>query len=109
LRWLQYGVFNPIFRPHAHEFVASEVARKDIVTMAKAKKQVELRYQLMPYNYTLAFDNNQKGLPLMRPLFFEEPENIDLQKVSDSYFWGNDFLIAPITKTSLFSKKQQLD
>ena len=34
LRWLQYGVFNPIFRPHAQEEVASEVARKDIVTMA---------------------------------------------------------------------------
>jgi oligosaccharide 4-alpha-D-glucosyltransferase len=38
LRWLQYGVFNPIFRPHAQEDVASEIAKKDIVTMAKAKK-----------------------------------------------------------------------
>jgi alpha-glucosidase (family GH31 glycosyl hydrolase) len=85
LRWLQYGVFNPIFRPHAQEDVASEVARKDIATMAKAKKSVELRYQLMPYNYTLSFDNNQKGTPLMRPLFFE------------------DFLITPITKSGVTS------
>ncbi|MBA4320975.1 MAG: glycosyl hydrolase, partial [Flavobacterium sp.] len=69
IRWLQYGVFNPIFRPHAHEEVAAEPVYKDIVTKAKAKKQVELRYQLMPYNYTLAFENNQKGTPLMRPLF----------------------------------------
>ena len=78
VRWLQYGVFQPIFRPHAQEEVASEVARKDIITKAKAKKQVELRYQLLPYNYTLAFENNQKGTPLMRPLFFEEPENSKL-------------------------------
>lgn len=98
LRWLQYGVFNPIFRPHAQEEVASEVARKDIVTMEKAKKSVELRYQLMPYNYTLSFDNNQKGTPLMRPLFFEEPNNADLTTVAGTYFWGNDFLIKPITK-----------
>ena len=103
LRWLQYGVFNPIFRPHAQEEVASEVARKDIITMAKAKKQVELRYQLMPYNYTLAFDNNQKGTPLMRPLFFEEPDNSALTIVAGTYFWGNDFLVTPITKAGLTS------
>ncbi|MDN3678106.1 glycoside hydrolase family 31 protein [Flavobacterium paronense] len=103
LRWLQYGVFNPIFRPHAQEDVASEVARKDVATMAKAKKQVELRYQLMPYNYTLSFDNNQKGTPLMRPLFFEEPNNIALTTMTGTYFWGNDFLINPITKPGITS------
>ena len=103
LRWLQYGVFNPIFRPHAQEDVASEVARKDIITMAQAKKQVELRYQLLPYNYTLAFENNQKGLPLMRPLFFEEPTNEKLLNENESYLWGNDFLIQPITKAGVAS------
>jgi oligosaccharide 4-alpha-D-glucosyltransferase len=103
LRWLQYGVFNPIFRPHAQEDVASEVAYKDIVTKAKAKKSVELRYQLMPYNYTLAFENNQKGTPLMRPLFFEEPTNLELQKVSETYLWGNNFLVNPITKSAVTS------
>lgn len=103
LRWLQYGVFNPIFRPHAQEDVASEVAYKDIVTRAKAKKSVELRYQLMPYNYTLSFENNQKGTPLMRPLFFEEPTNSELQKVSETYLWGNDFLVTPITKSAVTS------
>lgn len=103
LRWLQYGVFNPIFRPHAQEDVASEVARKDVLTMAKAKKSVELRYQLIPYNYTLSFDNNQKGTPLMRPLFFEEPNNSALTTVASTYFWGNDFLVTPITKAGVTS------
>ena len=103
LRWLQYGVFNPIFRPHAQEDVASEVARKDILTMTKAKKQVELRYQLMPYNYTLSFDNNQKGTPLMRPLFFEEPDNKTVTTVAETYFWGNEFLVTPITKAGVTS------
>jgi oligosaccharide 4-alpha-D-glucosyltransferase len=102
-RWLQYGVFQPIFRPHAQEEVASEVARKDIITMAAAKKQVELRYQLIPYNYTLAFDNNQKGTPLMRPLFFEDPNNTALTSVASTYFWGKDFLVTPITKAGVTS------
>ncbi|WP_395074665.1 TIM-barrel domain-containing protein [Flavobacterium sp.] len=98
IRWLQYGVFQPIFRPHSQEEVASEPVYKDIVTKAKAKKQVELRYQMLPYNYTLAFENNQKGIPLMRPLFFEEPNNRDLSTVCETYLWGNDFLVTPITK-----------
>ena len=103
IRWLQYGVFNPIFRPHAHEDVAAEPVYKDIVTKAKAKKQVELRYQMLPYNYTLAFENNQKGTPLMRPLFFEEPENSKLRTVCETYFWGNDFLVTPITKAGIIA------
>lgn len=103
IRWLQYGVFQPIYRPHAQEDVASEPVYKDIVTKAKAKKQVELRYQMMPYNYTLAFENNQKGTPLMRALFFEEPENKKLSSVCETYFWGNDFLVTPITKAGITS------
>ena len=101
IRWLQYGVFQPIFRPHAQEDVASEPVYKDVATKAKAKKQIELRYQMLPYNYTLAFDNNQKGTPLMRPLFFEEPTNKKLQSVCETYFWGNDLLITPITKAGI--------
>ncbi|RKS99745.1 TIM-barrel domain-containing protein [Flavobacterium sp. 123] len=101
IRWLQYGVFQPVFRPHADESVASEPVYKDIETKAKAKKQIELRYQMLPYNYTLAFENNQKGTPLMRPLLFEEPTNQALQTVCETYLWGNDFLITPITKPGL--------
>ena len=101
LRWLQYGVFNPIFRPHAQEDVASEIAKKDIVTLAKAKKIVELRYQMLPYNYTLAYQNSTTGIPLMRPLFFEEPNNEKLKTESESYLWGSDFLIKPITKSNV--------
>lgn len=101
IRWLQYGVFQPVFRPHADESVASEPVYKDIETKAKAKKQIELRYQMLPYNYTLAFENNQKGTPLMRPLLFEEPTNQALQTVCETYLWGNDFLVTPVTKPGL--------
>ena len=101
LRWLQYGVFNPIFRPHAQEDVASEVAYKDVLTKAKAKKLVELRYQMLPYNYTLAYENATSGKPLMRPLFFEEPDNEKLKTVSEEYFWGKDFLVKPIIKSNV--------
>jgi oligosaccharide 4-alpha-D-glucosyltransferase len=95
-RWLQYGVFNPIFRPHGGESVPSEPVFRSDIAKAIAKKAIELRYQLLPYNYTIGFENNQKGTPLMRPLFFEEPENEILFNKSHEYFWGTNFLIAPI-------------
>lgn len=105
LRWLQYGVFNPIFRPHAQEDVASEVAYKDVDTREIAKKAVELRYQLLPYNYNLAFENTTEGTPLMRPLFFNEPNNKELLSKSDGYLWGNDFLVYPITEKGQTQKE----
>ena len=104
-RWLQYGVFQPIFRPHAQEEVASEPVFREPKTKALAKKSIELRYRLMPYIYTMAFENNQTGLPLMRPLFFEEEDNQDLLHISDTYLWGDAFLVSTITDAGLKSKE----
>ncbi len=97
-RWLQYGVFQPIFRPHAQESVAPEPVFHDKKTIALAKKSIDLRYSLLPYNYTLAFENNQSGIPFMRPLFYEESDNVTLQNSAKSYLWGNDLLVSPILK-----------
>ncbi len=105
LRWLQYGVFNPIFRPHAQEDVASEVAYKDVDTKEIARKAVELRYQLLPYNYNLAYENSTFGKPLMQPLFFNEPNNKELLSKADGYLWGNDFLVYPITEKGQTQKE----
>jgi len=105
IRWLQYGVFQPIYRPHAQEEVPSEPIFRAEKAKDLAKKSIELRYQLLPYNYTLAFENNQKGSPLMRPLFFEEPENKTLYTNATTYLWGNDFLITPITHTKVSEKE----
>jgi alpha-glucosidase (family GH31 glycosyl hydrolase) len=105
-RWLQYGVFQPIYRPHAQEDVPSEPVFREPKTMALAKKSIELRYQLLPYNYTLAFENNQKGTPLMRPLFFEEPTQNQLFNNDKTYLWGNNILVSPIVKASL--KEQEV-
>lgn len=104
-RWLQYGVFQPIFRPHAQEDVASEPVFREPTTKALAKKSIELRYKLMPYIYTMAFENHQSGLPLMRPLFFDEEDNQDLLHISDTYLWGDAFLVSTVTDAGLKSKE----
>ncbi len=103
-RWLQYGVFQPIYRPHAQEEVPAEPVFREPKTKALAKKSIELRYKLLPYNYTLAFKNNQNGTPLMRPLFFEDDSKNLLTDASE-YFWGDSFLIAPILKSQIKEKQ----
>ncbi|WP_035479388.1 TIM-barrel domain-containing protein [Gelidibacter mesophilus] len=103
-RWLQYGVFQPIYRPHAQEDVPAEPVFWDSKTKALAKKSIALRYKLLPYNYNLSFENHKKGTPLMRPLFFED-ESEALKTDASEYFWGGDFLIAPILKSQITEKE----
>ena len=97
IRWLQYGVFQPIFRPHAQQEVASEAIFKDEKTKALAKAAIELRYQLLPYNYSLAYENATKGTPLLRPIFMEFPEAKWSFESADTYMWGPAFLVHAIT------------
>ena len=70
IRWLQYGVFQPVYRPHAQEHIAPELVFHDSHTIETLRPWLNLRYQLLPYNYTLAYQNSLTGMPLMRPLFF---------------------------------------
>jgi Alpha-glucosidases, family 31 of glycosyl hydrolases len=101
IRWLQYGVFQPIFRPHAQEQIPPEPVFQNDITRAYAKTAIELRYKLLPYNYSLAFDNSQTGIPLMRPLFFCEPNNQQLLTYDKAYMWGDAFLISPVKEQGL--------
>ncbi|MDJ0646404.1 MAG: glycoside hydrolase family 31 protein [Flavobacteriaceae bacterium] len=104
VRWLQYGIFQPIYRPHAQEEVPSEPVFRSDTAKALSKKAIELRYKLLPYNYNLSFENNQTGAPLMRPLFFEEKDNDSLLTYSQSYLWGKDILVSPVLEAG---KKRQ--
>ncbi|MFK5890347.1 MAG: glycoside hydrolase family 31 protein [Flavobacteriaceae bacterium] len=100
-RWLQYGVFQPIYRPHAQEEVPSEPVFREAKTKELAKKSITLRYQLLPYNYTLAFENHLNGTPLMRPLFFKETSDKAALTNDKTYLWGDAFLISPVVKAGL--------
>jgi len=105
-RWLQYGVFQPIFRPHAQDEVPSEPVYREEATKALAREAIRLRYRMLPYNYTLAFENNQLGLPLMRPMLYEEPHNTKARTMSSTYLWGKDFLVTPVLSKG--ATKQQV-
>ncbi|MEZ5319145.1 MAG: glycoside hydrolase family 31 protein [Vicinamibacterales bacterium] len=61
-----------------------------------AKRYAELRYQLLPYTYTLAREARDQGLPLMRALWIHYPDDTKARATGDQYLWGRDLLIAPV-------------
>ena len=112
IRWLQYGVFQPIYRPHAQESVPSEPIFHHKNTQDIIRKYIKLRYQLLPYNYTLAYQNSLTGMPLMRPVFLadkSEKESAKLIDIKNSYFWGDAFFVTPITDSEKIRAKQKIE
>ncbi len=104
VRWMQYGVFQPIYRPHSQEQIPPEPVFYQGDTKRIIKKYIKLRYRLLPYLYTLAHQNSQTGLPLMRPLSFADESNTDLFDYQDGYFWGDNMIVAPVTQASATEK-----
>ena len=94
-RWIEMGAFVPILRIHGTGIETAPTAYGANAT-ACALSYIKLRYKLLPYNYTLAYENSKFGIPLARPMDFYEPQNSDLQNINDQYFWGNEFIIAPV-------------
>jgi alpha-glucosidase (family GH31 glycosyl hydrolase) len=105
VRWLQYGVFQPVFRPHAQEDVAAEPVFREPKTEALARAAVRLRYAMLPYNYTIAFENSRSGMPMMRPMLFEEQDGDSAAAMSSTYLWGPSLLVAPVTEPGAARKE----
>lgn len=105
VRWLQFATFTPIFRPHgtalydiepaAFSF-PSEAALIDTPYRQIAKHAIELRYNLLPYNYTLSYRQAKYGEPLVRPLYYQFENDTTAIKIEDEFMWGDEMLIAPI-------------
>ncbi|MET4082759.1 oligosaccharide 4-alpha-D-glucosyltransferase [Pedobacter sp. UYP30] len=114
-RWLEFAAFTPVMRTHAsiRNFKYSpEPIFWDDTTKNRVVKYIKLRYQLLPYNYTMAYKNTTTGRPLMLPVNYFEQDNERLSNVNTEYLWGEHLLVAPViaqgdtTKKVLFPKGQ---
>ncbi len=106
-RWMQYGTFCPITRAHGVDQTPEPWAYGAEVE-AISKKYIELRYQLLPYIYTMAYENHKTGMPLARPLMFDYPRDAQLTNESSSYLWGNSILVSPVTEEGQTSQSLYL-
>jgi oligosaccharide 4-alpha-D-glucosyltransferase len=112
-RWLQFAAFTPVFRPHGTALEDYDKSIKSIPSepcfveepyKSIVRNYINLRYQLLPYNYSLSYEQAVLGKPLMRPLYYYNFTDSSALKAEDEYFWGDNLLVAPITSPGATSR-----
>jgi alpha-glucosidase/alpha-D-xyloside xylohydrolase len=127
-RWFQFSAFCPSFRSHGRTWhlrlpwgwntgeygpiennqnvLRSELRNADVEPICK--KFLELRYRLLPYNYTFAREAADTGLPMMRSLWLHYPGDPEAVKLGSEYLWGRDLLVAPVIEKGAKSRRVYL-
>ncbi len=91
-RWYEYGAFQPIFRTHGSRRY-NEIWSYGKQAEPILEKYLRLRYELMPYIYSLAWKTYETGAPYMRPLFMDFPNDANVADLRDEYMFGPAFLL----------------
>ncbi len=94
-RWLQMSCFSPVLRPHGSGIPSEPVFFND-TTQKIVRKFMKLRYSLLPYIYTTASQANVMGYPIVRPLFFDYPDDTVTYNIAVEYMFGPEILVRPI-------------
>ena len=97
VRWFEWGAFQPIMRAHG-ERMHNEVWSYGKQAEPILAKYLKLRYQLLPYTYSIAYQSYQTGAPFMRALFMDFSGDPKAANIPDEYMYGPAFLVAPVTE-----------
>ncbi|HVU26845.1 MAG TPA: glycoside hydrolase family 31 protein [Verrucomicrobiae bacterium] len=96
-RWLQAGVFFPFMRSHTElDSPDKEPWSFGYRYEAVNKRAIELRYELLPYIYNVMQQSSETGLPALRPLFLEFPDDKNVPALDNQFMFGSDLLVAPV-------------
>jgi alpha-D-xyloside xylohydrolase len=106
-RWFEYAAFLPIFRAHGSR-PANEVWSYGKQAEPILEKYLRLRYELMPYIYSLGYQTWLTGAPFMRALPLDFPADPKVADLRDEYMFGPAFLVAPVTEQGATSREVYL-
>jgi alpha-D-xyloside xylohydrolase len=106
-RWFQYATFLPIMRAHGSRRT-NEVWSYGKQAEPILEKYLRLRYELMPYIYSLGYQTWLTGAPFMRALPLDFPNDPNVADLRDEYMFGPAFLVAPVTEQGATSRKVYL-
>jgi len=108
-RWLQTGVFYPFMRAHTtfgtpdQEPWSYGPQFEDI-----NRRAIEMRYQLLPEVYTVMEEASRTGLPALRPLVLEYPDDPRTYQRQDEFLFGRDILVAPVLRAGATEREVYL-
>ena len=105
-RWLEFACFTPVMRTHEGNRPDSNVQLYDSAeTLAFAARLTAVHDRLLPYFRRCIAENTERGLPVMRPLFFAAPEHaLAWSHLAHSYLLGGDLLVAPVVEPAADSR-----
>lgn len=104
VRWLQFGVFTPLSRAHHEGGNAVEPWKFGTEAENISRKSIELKYKLFPYLYTYAREAHDTGLPIMRALLLEYPNDKETFKLNGQFLVGKELLVAPVVEQGAVTK-----
>ncbi len=107
VRWFEYGSFQPNFRTHGGRKY-NEVWSYGKQAEPILEKYLRLRYQLMPYLYSLGHTTHETGAPFMRGLFMDFGDDPKVANIGDEYMFGPALLVAPVTEQGITSREVYL-
>jgi alpha-D-xyloside xylohydrolase len=116
IRWFQFGAFCPLFRLHGHRLPNkndfgggdNEVWSFGEDAYKILKQYLFLRERLRLYIQAQMQISHETGLPLMRPLWVDFPDDQVCYSVEDAYLFGSDLLVAPVLHEGMRSRKTYL-
>ncbi|MFZ0301228.1 MAG: TIM-barrel domain-containing protein [Terracidiphilus sp.] len=106
-RWFEYATFLPVMRTHGSRKY-NEVWSYGHEAEPILEKYLRLRYELMPYIYSLGYRTWLTGAPFMRALALDFPGDPKVAEIGDEYMFGSAFLVAPVTDQGETTKQVYL-
>ena len=128
VRWFQFSTFCPLFRSHGRTWKLhlpwgwntgeyGPIEEKELPDPKElhnaavepiCRKYLDLRYQLMPYLYSLVRETHDSGMPIMRAMWLHYPDDPRAVGRSDQYLWGKDMLVAPVIEAGAAARQVYL-
>ncbi len=108
-RWIQLGVFHPFCRTHSsgdHGDQEPWTFGEEVVDITR--KYVELRYQLLPYLYTMFWEYATDGIPMLKPLVLFDQTDTQTHYRTDEFIFGNQILVCPVQEPNAKGRRMYI-
>ena len=108
-RWIQLGVFHPFCRTHSSgDHGEQEPWSFDDDVINITRKFVSLRYQLLPYLYTMFWQYINESIPMLKPLVYYDQDDTHTHYRTDEFIFGNQILVCPILEPNAQGRRMYL-
>ncbi|TDO71313.1 alpha-glucosidase [Flavobacterium chryseum] len=108
-RWIQLGVFHPFCRTHSSgDHGNQEPWAFDEEVINITRKFVSLRYQLLPYLYTMFWQYIEEGIPMLKPLVYYDQDDTQTHYRNDEFIFGNQILVCPILEPNALGRRMYI-